>query len=139
MFLLDTNVLSELRNRGRADANVRAWASTAREADLYISVITLFELERGVLLMERRDNAPGARLRAWLGAHVIGPFLHRTLPIDANVARKSAQLHVPNPRPDRDAMIAATALVHGMTIVTRNVADFGEIGVGLLNPWDKAS
>jgi toxin FitB len=137
MLLVDTNVLSELRNRGRADPNVRAWASNAREADLYISVVTVLELERGVLLMERRDGAQGARLRAWLEDRVIAPFSQRTLPIDSRVARKCAALHVPNPRPERDAMIAATALIHGMGIVTRNVADFDGLGATLLNPWER--
>lgn len=136
MFLIDTNVLSELRNRGKANANVRAWSSGAREADLYISVITVLELERGVLLMERRDRKQGARLRAWLETHIIAPFGERTVPIDLSIARRCAALHVPDPRPERDALIAATALVHGMTIVTRNTADFQNAGASLLNPWE---
>lgn len=136
MFLIDTNVLSELRNRGKANANVRAWSSAAREADLYISVVTVLELERGVLMMERRDQTQGMRLRAWLETHVIAPFDQRTVPIDMAIARRCAALHVPNPRPERDALIAATALVHGMTIVTRNIADFQNAGAALLNPWE---
>ncbi len=134
-YLIDTNVWSELRNPGRADSNVRAWAEQARPADLYLSAVTVFELERGVLLIERRDPHQGARLRQWLDERVLQPFEGQVLPIDARVARRCAALHVPDPRPERDALIAATALVHGLTVVTRNVGDFEPMGVGLLNPW----
>jgi len=134
-FLIDTNVWSELRNRGRADSNVRAWAEAADPADLYLSTVTVFELERGVLLVERRDPQQGSRLRRWLEGHVLEPFERRILPIDVPIARRCAALHVPNPRRERDALIAATALVHGMTIVTRNVSDFEPTGVALLSPW----
>lgn len=137
MFLLDTNVLSELRNRGRANENVLAWAAAAREAELYISVVAVLELERGVMLIERRDPRQGARLRTWLETKVIEPFDPRTFPVDTAIARRCAALHVPNPRRERDALIAATALVHGMTIVTRNVADFRNLGASLLNPWER--
>lgn len=135
MFLIDTNVLSELRNRNRADAGVHAWAEEALEAELYISAVTVFELERGVLLIERRDVRQGVRLRAWLERHVLEPFAERILPINSVIARRAASLHIPNPRPERDALIAATALVHELTVVTRNVADFEPMGVALFNPW----
>jgi predicted nucleic acid-binding protein len=135
MYLIDTNVWSELRNRGRANNNVRQWAQTANEAELYLSVVTVFELERGVLLMERRDPQQGARLRDWLQRHVLEPFDRQVLPIDGAVARRCAALHVPDPRPERDALIAATALTHGLTVVTRNTSDFEPMGVALLNPW----
>ena len=102
---------------------------------LYLSAITLLELEKGVLLMERRDVRQGAALRAWLDDRVLAEFRDRILPIDAAVARRCAQLHVPDPRSERDALIAATALIHGMTVVTHNVADFGRTGVDLLDPW----
>lgn len=134
-YLIDTNVWSELRNRGRANDNVRAWAETVGPADLYLSVVTVFELERGVLLMERRDPQQGSRLRRWLEDHVLEPFDGRILPIDTPTARRCAALHVPDPRPERDALIAATALTHGLTVVTRNVGDFEPMGVALLNPW----
>jgi len=138
MFLLDTNVLSELRKAGdgKADANVIAWLSGVDAATVYLSAITLLEIELGILLIERRDAAQGVRLRTWMTQHVLPEFLNRTLPIDAAVALRCASLHVPDPRADRDALIAATALVHGMTVVTRNVADFQPTGVPLLNPWD---
>lgn len=138
MFLLDTNVLSELRKAGdgKADSKVVAWLSSVDAATLYVSAITLMEIEVGVLRMERRDAAQGAKLRAWMTHHVLPEFLNRTLPVDATVALRCAPLHVPDPRSERDALIAATALVHGMTVVTRNVADFDATGVPLLNPWD---
>jgi predicted nucleic acid-binding protein len=134
-YLVDTNVRSELRNRGRSDVNVRAWAQSVRETELYLSVVTVFEIERGVLLMERRDARQGARLRAWLEQHVLAPFEQKILPIDAKIARRCASLHVPDPRPERDALIAATALTHGLTVVTRNASDFETMGVAVLNPW----
>lgn len=137
MFLLDTNVVSELRKvrAGRADARVAAWADAVDAADLYLSVISLQELEIGVLLAERRDSAQGAVLRTWLDEHVVPAFDGRVLVVDAAVARRSARLHVPNPRPLRDGLIAATALVHGMTVVTRNASDFAPTGVPTLDPW----
>lgn len=140
MYLLDTNVVSELRKvrLGKADVHVAEWADSVDAADLYVSVITLQELEIGVLLVERRDPAQGAVLRAWLDAHVLPAFNGRILSIDTAVAQRSAQLHVPDPRPVRDGLIAATALVHGMTVVTRNVADFEPTGVTVLNPWTHA-
>ena len=131
MYLLDTNVVSELRKAksGKADVNVVAWASSVSSASLFISVITILELEIGVLLVERRDPAQGAVLRAWLNAHVLPAFSGRTLFVDTAVAQRCARLHVPDPKSDRDAIIAATALVHGMTIVSRNVEDYKLTGV----------
>jgi predicted nucleic acid-binding protein len=138
MFLLDTDVVSELRKAGdgKVDANVVAWLSSVDAATLYLSVVTLMELELGVLRVERRDAAQGAMLRAWMTRHVLPEFLDRTLPVDAEVAVRCAPLHVPDMRSERDALIAATALVHGMTVVTRNAGDFQVTGVTLLNPWD---
>lgn len=137
MFVLDTNVVSELRKvrLGKADGRVANWAESVDAADLYLSVITVQELEIGVLLAERRDPAQGAVFKTWLDSHVLPAFAGRILPIDMAVAQRSAKLHVPDPRPARDGLIAATALVHGMTIVTRNLADFESSGVKLLNPW----
>lgn len=137
MFVLDTNVVSELRKIrfGRSDKNVARWADSVEASDLYVSVITVQELEMGVLLAERRDPQQGAVFRAWLNGQVLPAFTGRILPIDTAVALRSAKLHVPDPRPVRDCLIAATALVHGMVVVTRNVADFEPCGVPLLNPW----
>jgi toxin FitB len=138
MYLLDTNVISEIRKAraGKADPNVAAWAAAVPVADLFVSVIAIQEIEIGVLLAERRDPRQGRLLRAWLDVHVLGAFADRILPVDVPVARRSAHLHVPRTRPVRDALIAATALVHGMTIVTRNVADFSPTGVPIVNPWE---
>lgn len=138
MFVLDTNVVSELRKirLGRADARVAKWADSVESVDLYLSAITVQELEIGVLLAERRDPAKGAVFRAWLNSHVLPAFAGRILPVDTAVVQRSAKLHVPDPRPVRDGLIGATALVHGMTVVTRNVADFEPFGVLLLNPWE---
>ena len=138
MFLLDTNVISELRKAGdgKADANVVAWLSSMDATTFYLSAITLMEIELGILRIERRDPAQGARLRAWMDQHILPEFADRTLPVDTAVALRCAPLHVPDPRPERDAFIAATALAHGMTVVTRNVADFAPTGVPLLNPWN---
>jgi predicted nucleic acid-binding protein len=115
--------------------NVRAWAS-GTPAELYaISVVTVLELERGILLMERRDKEQGAILRRWLEHEIVKPLAERILPVDTTIARRCANLHVPDPRPERDALIAATALTHGLTVVTRNINDFEPMGVTLLNPW----
>ena len=137
MYLLDTNVVSELRKirSGRADAHVAAWGDSIDASDLYLSVISIQELEIGVLLAERRDPSQGAVFRTWLNGHVLHAFTGRILSVDTAVALRSAQLHVPDPHPIRDGLIAATALVHGMTVVTRNVADFEPTGVRTLNPW----
>lgn len=138
MFVLDTNVVSELRKAkaGKADRNVTAWATSVPPGGLFLSAITILELEAGAVLVERRDPAQGAILRAWLDGHVLPAFAGRVLAIDTVVAQRCARLHVPDPRAERDALIAATALVHGMTVVTRNVADFEPTGVPILNPWD---
>jgi toxin FitB len=138
MYLLDTNVVSELRKvrSGKADRHVSAWADNVHAGDLYLSVISLQELEIGILLAERRDPMQGALFRAWLDQHVLPAFDGRILPVDLAVAHRSARLHVPDPRPIRDCLIAATALAHGLVVVTRNVADFEPTGVQILNPWN---
>ena len=140
MFLLDTDVVSELRKAkaGRADKNVVAWAASAAASSMFVSAITVQELEIGVLRAERRDPAQGAILRRWLEAQVLPAFAERILPVDTAVARRSAALHVPNPRPVRDSLIAATALVHGMPIATHNVADLAATGVEIIDPWQSA-
>ena len=140
MFILDTNVVSELRQgkTRRADRHVAAWAASASPADLYVSAMTIFEIELGVRRLERRDAARGGVLRAWMDGSVRPAFQGRVLPMDEAVALRCATLHVPDDRSERDAMIAATALVHAMTVVTRNTADFAPMGVALLNPWEAA-
>lgn len=130
--------MSEVRRAeaGKADRNVIAWMDAAPSAAFYLSVITIMELETGTLSINRRDPVQGSIMRSWLNARVLHTFAERLLPVTLAVARRCASLHVPNPQPERDALIAATALVHGMTAVTRNVADFRPSGVPVLNPWN---
>ena len=137
MYLLDTNVVSELRKAkaGKADKNVVVWATNVSADSLFLSVITILELEIGIQLAERRDPTQGTLLRTWLEGHVMHAFSGRILPVDVQVAQRCAKLHVPDPCSDRDALIAATALVHGMSVITRNTTDFQATGVALLNPW----
>jgi toxin FitB len=138
MYLLDTNVISELRKAksGKSDKNVISWANDIPVSNLFLSVITILEIETGILQVERRDISQSLVLRTWFTTHVLPAFSERILPLDVAVAQRCAKLHVPDPRSDRDAIIAATALVHGMTVVTRNVSDFDKTGVDIINPWD---
>ncbi len=137
MFVLDTNVVSELRKSkaGTANPGVTEWARSVAPESLYVSAITILELEIGVLRIERRDRRQGTILRAWLDRAVLPAFDGRILSVDREVAIRCASLHVPDHRSDRDALIAATALANGMTIVTRNTGDFEPTGVATLNPW----
>jgi len=135
MFLLDTNVVSELRRPDKANPKVLTWAQAQPAALTFLSVVTILEIELGALTIERRDPAQGRVLRDWLDGNLLRRFDGRILPIDLATARRCAALHVPDPRAERDALIAATALVHGMTVVTRNVADFEPTGAPVLNPW----
>lgn len=136
-WLLDTNVISELR-KPRADANVTAWVAARDAEDLFVSVITLHEIEVGILLKERSDARQGAMLRAWFTDAVLPAFASgRTLQVDLPVARLAAALTVPDRRPASDLWIAATAIVHQMPIVTRNVNDFANVpGLSVVNPWE---
>lgn len=138
MFVLDTNVVSELRKvrAKKADRGVAEWAAGVASVHLFISAMTVHELELGVLLAERRDRRQGALLRRWLDESVTAAFADRVLAIDETVARRAAALHVPGPAPLRDAFIAAAALVQRMTVVTRNVRDFERFdGLAVVNPW----
>jgi len=136
VYLVDTNVISELRKSSRCDAAVASWAATVDPTLQFLSVISVLELQIGVMRVERRDAAAGRLLRQWLDSQVLATFADRTLAIDTAVARVCAGLHVPDPRPERDALIAATALHHGLTLVTRNTRDFEGLGLAVLNPWD---
>ncbi|MGK6317375.1 type II toxin-antitoxin system VapC family toxin [Neorhizobium sp. DT-125] len=136
-YLLDTNVVSELRKvgDGKADANVKKWVGAQDSNDLLISAITILELERGILSIQRRDAAQGSRLREWMDSRVRPEFAERIVPIDDAVATRCAHLHVPDRRNEADALIAATALIHGLAVVTRNVQDFDGTGVIVIDPW----
>ncbi len=137
MFLLDTNVISELRQgKSNQSAEVRNWAAQHRASTLYLSAINILELEKGILLLERRTPPQGAALRVWLSG-VRAAFAGRILPFTEQAASLCAALHVPDSRSERDAMIAATALEHGFTVATRNTQDFVNTGVQLMNPWNK--
>lgn len=137
IYLLDTNVISELREprARRPDPSVLRWFRSVSPASLYLSVVTVMELELGSLQLERRDPARAAVLRAWLGDHVLVVFADRILSVDIEVAQRAAALHSPTRIAELDAFIAATALVHRMTVVTRNVSHFAPTGVPTLNPW----
>lgn len=137
MFILDTNAVSEMR-KGEgvpSAAPILAWARGVDEQAIYLSVVSILELETGVLRIERRDPIQGAVLRRWLNERVRPAFAGRILPIDEAVALRCAGLHVPDPASERDALIAATALVHGFAVVTRNAADFADTGAEIINPW----
>ena len=135
MYLLDTNVISELR-KPQADENVVEWARRQQPGDLYLSAISLYEIEMGVRRVERRDEWQGALLRRWFTEAVLAQFNSRVLPLDGPAARRAAELQVPDPKSERDCFIAAIALEHGLTVVTRNTKDFRVLGVALMNPWE---
>ena len=138
MYLLDTNVVSEFRrcSKGKGHPSVNEWATSVAPNELYLSAITLLEVEMGILLKERKDPGQGAILRQWMNQKVLPAFEGRILPLDMAIALTCARLHIPDPKSERDAMIAATAITHQMTVVTRNIEDFKHTGAKLLNPWE---
>ena len=138
MFLLDTNIISESRKLGspRIDPRVAEWLGQIDVEATYVSAMTIFELERGVRQMERRDAKQGTALRRWLDDQIMPTYEHRTLPLSREVALICAGLHIPDPKSERDAWIAATALDAGLTLVSRNVVDFAGMGVELINPFE---
>jgi predicted nucleic acid-binding protein len=136
MFLLDTNVVSELRRPRRTNPKVAAWVDSVPPGEMFLSGITILELETGVLLLGRRDLSQARLIQQWIEDRVLTAFADRILAVDTAVARRCAILHVPDPRPYRDSLIAATALVHGLIVATRNRADFEPMAVSVLNPWD---
>lgn len=138
MFLLDTNVISELRRARRTDPNVAAWAEKVAQDDMFLSSVTILELEIGALRLARRDASQGRLIQRWIEQRVLPAFADRVLAVDTEVARRCAHLHVPNPRPYRDSLIAATALVYGLIVATRNRVDFEPMAVPVLNPWEQS-
>ncbi len=131
-YLLDTNAISEVR-RDR-DPGVRAWTRHTDHTTLHLSVLTLGEIRTGVERLRRRDPDQANVFATWL-AELAGQFAERILPIDLRVAQDWGQLNASQPRPTVDGLIAATARVHGLTVVTRNTADFDGCDVPVLNPW----
>lgn len=138
MYLLDTNVISELRKvkSGKADKNVQKWSFQVAPQLMYVSSITIHELELGILLAERADKSKGGMLRKWMTEHVLPTFENRVISVDKNVVLVSAKYHVPDPKPYRDTLIAASSVVHNMTVVTRNTTNFCLDKVKTLNPWN---
>jgi predicted nucleic acid-binding protein len=136
-LLLDTNVVSALRRA--TESAVREWAAAQDTADMAISVLTVMEIEIGIQRRQRSDPAQAAVLRRWFEERLLAAFARRILPIDLDVARHTAALHAPDPAPERDALIAGTALSRSMTVVTRNVADFERTGVSVVNPWENSA
>ena len=134
-WLLDTVTVSALRRTSRLEQNVTRWLGSQNPYDTYLSAMTVFEIERGVLRLERKDSKAGAELREWSDA-IRDSFAGRILPVDEHVATRAADMHIPDRQPEWDVLIAATADVHNLTVVTRNVKDFAPLGVRLLNPWD---
>jgi len=141
MYLLDSNIISEFRKApsGRANPGVVTWAQTIAPESLFISAITLMELEKGVQLKTRQDPATGTVLRRWLTQRLLPAFRGRVLPVDEAVALENAGYHVPDPRPLADSLIAATAKVHSLCVVTRNMKNFEPFkqthGLRVFNPW----
>jgi predicted nucleic acid-binding protein len=142
-YLLDTNVVSEMRKvrgarnqRARIHPQVQAWLESVSASSLYLSVITILELEIGFHLLERRDPAQASVIRSWIRSHIVPAFSGHILDVNIDVVQHCATLHVPDPKDDRDSLIAATALVHSMTVVTRNVSHFARSGVKVFNPWE---
>lgn len=136
MFLLDTNVVSELRKETRMSGTVKRWVEGTTLSTLFVSSITILEVEIGAQRIRRRDRKQGDQLLRWIEIGLMAAFAGRIIPVDVAVARRSASLHVPDPRPERDALIAGTALVHGLTLVSRNVRDFAKMGVPVVNPFE---
>ena len=139
MFLLDTNIVSEIRKiqQGKANPHLAAWVRQTPANQMYISAITLLELEKGIMRIERQDEQQGTILRAWLDQQVKPAFRGRILPFDEYTAPICATMHTPNPQPITDSLIAAIAKQHGLTVVTRNVKDFAETGVKIFNPFQE--
>jgi predicted nucleic acid-binding protein len=133
-YLLDTNVVSALRVRGR-EQQVQAWAAAIPVADLFVTALSIAEIERGVVGKERTDPAQGAVLRQWLEEHVLPAFAGRVLPFDLPAARILATYPVPDRAPLDDAVIAAIAQSTAMTIATRNTKYFEPLGASIVNPW----
>jgi len=136
VYLLDTNVVSEMKriSAGQGNTQVAHWLGQVEESALYLSAITVLELELGCLLMERRDKTQGEVLRRWLSG-LMDRYRDRIIGVDSAVATRAAALHVPNPRESHDALIAATALTHRFAVVTRNVGDFSIEDLKVINPW----
>lgn len=139
MYLLDTNIISESRKLGtsRIDPRAARWFAQVDVETTFVSAMTIFELERGVQQMERRDATQGSALRRWLDDQIMTAYENRTLPLSRAVALVCAGLHIPDPKSERDAWIAATAIDAELTLISRNVSDFANMSVELINPFEQ--
>lgn len=137
MYLLDTNVISELRKipKSTADKNVMAWAKSVDSTLMFMSTITIFEIELGIQLHRQKDATQSLMLHDWFHGHVMPLFAGRVLPVNEIIALTAAELNCPNRRPLNDSLILATGKVHQLIIVTRNEKDFEGAGIKVLNPW----
>jgi len=134
-YLLDTNVLSELRKGHRAKASVRDWFEKTDDRDLFTSVLVLGEIRRGIEFIRRRDPTAAEALHQW-HRRLVETFGHRVLEVDAAIADQWGILNIPDPVPTVDGLLAATAIVHELTLVTRNTKDVQGTGVSVLNPFE---
>jgi predicted nucleic acid-binding protein len=133
-YLVDTNVISELRKGGRCHPGVASWFAEVSSEEIYLSVLTMGEIRKGIENIRRRDESAAKTLEAWLG-ELIATHSNRILPVDEAVAEQWGRFNVPDPLPVLDGLLAATASVHGLTLVTRNVKDVERTGVACLNPF----
>ncbi len=134
-YLLDTNVVSALRRKDRAESRVLDWFERAAGAEFFVSALTIMEIEIGIQRLERHDKQQADIVRSWKEGALTTQFRGRLLNVDLEVAERCAALHVPDPRPEIDALIAATAIVRRLTLVTRNERDFTSMPVAVVNPW----
>ncbi len=137
-YLIDTNVISELRKRDRCNANVSAWYQNVAGEDLFLSVLTLGEIRRGIESISRRDTSSALALEVWF-AKLLVNHRARILPVTEPVAEEWGRFNIPDPLPVIDGLLAATAKVHGLTLVTRNVSDVEATGIPVINPFELKS
>jgi predicted nucleic acid-binding protein len=138
LFLLDTNVVSELRKAARCDARVTAWQAAQKPEACFLSVITLLEIRLGIELARKSDREKAGVLEAWFEQRVKPGFAGRIIAVDEKISEMCGRLHAQRPRSFRGGLILSTAAVHSLTVVTRNVKDFADSGVAVIDPWASA-
>ena len=133
-YLIDTNVISEIRKGSRCNPGVKSWLAEAFSAEVYLSVLTLGEIRKGIENVRRRDKPTADALESWF-REVENNFSDHILPVDQAISEQWGRFNVPDPLPTVDSLLAATAQVHGLTLVTRNLKDVERTGVDCLNPF----